>query len=155
MTAGEGIVLAAGEGRSVSHRPGHQAVFKAVGEDTGGAYTLCEYTAAPSAGPPPHVHHNDDEAFYLLEGELTVRVGERQATVTAGSFVFLPRGILHTFTNSGSTPARFLVIASPAGFDKYLDDMAAASAAGSGPPDPATAAAIAGKHGMEFVTPAP
>ena len=151
MTAGDGIVLQPGEGRMVSHRPGHNIIFKAAGDDTRGAYTLCEYTAAPSAGPPPHIHHNDDEAFYLLEGELTVRVGGREALATAGSFVFLPRGVVHTFKNTGSGPARFLVIASPSGFERYLDDMAAAFLAAGAPPDPATSAEIASKHGMEFV----
>ena len=155
MTASDGIVLRPGQGRTVSHRPGHQAIFKAVGDDTRGAYTLCEYTAAPSAGPPPHIHHDDDEAFYLLEGELTVRVGDREDVVSARSFVFLPRGIVHTFENTGSAPARFLVIASPSGFEHYLDDMAAAYAAAGAPPDPVRSAEIARKHGMEFVQPPP
>src|SRR3712207_2731996 len=75
--------------------------FKATGEDTGGAYLLTDSVVPPQGGPPPHVHNREDEAFWVLEGELEVSVGESGFRAGAGSFVHLPRGVPHSFRNSG------------------------------------------------------
>ena len=91
--------------------------FKAAGADTGGAYALTESLVPPHGGPPPHVHHREDEAFWVLEGELAVVVGERHFTAGAGSFVHLPKGILHAYQNVGPGPARFLTLMVPAGLE--------------------------------------
>lgn len=76
--------------------------FKATGEDTGGAYSLTDSMVPPQGGPPPHVHHREDEAFWVLEGELEVYVGEHTFKAEAGSFVHLPKGVLHSYQNAGS-----------------------------------------------------
>ena len=89
-TLDSGIVLHPGEGNSIS-AIGIPLTFKAVGRDTGGAYSLLEFNIA-GEGPPPHVHKNEDEAWYVLEGELTVRLGERTVKAAAGSFISAPRG---------------------------------------------------------------
>ena len=62
---------------------------------------------------PPHVHYQDDEAWYVLEGVLHVRAGERIIEVRAGSGAFVPRGTLHTYWNPGAEPARYLLIMTP------------------------------------------
>ena len=89
--------------------------FKASGEDTGEAYALTDSTVPPQGGPPPHIHHREDEAFWVLEGELEVSVGENTFRAGAGSFVHLPKVLLHSYQNVGTGPARFLTLMVPAG----------------------------------------
>ena len=85
------------------------------GRHTGGNFALIEIRVLPGGGPPPHLHRNEDETFYILEGELQLWVDGRTLNAAAGACVFAPRGIPHRFTNATQTPTRFLVIASPAG----------------------------------------
>ena len=85
-----GIVLGAGEGKTISVL-GNSYTYKAAKEETGGAYALIEGTVVGD-GPPPHIHTTEEEAFYVLEGELNVLVGQRTVTATAGAFVLVPRG---------------------------------------------------------------
>jgi mannose-6-phosphate isomerase-like protein (cupin superfamily) len=102
--------------------PGHPYAVKASTDDTGGAYALAEATIT-GEGPPQHIHRAGEEAFYVLEGQVDVLVGDQTVHGTAGSFVLIPRGIVHTFWNAGSTPARLLVIISPPGVEKYLAEI--------------------------------
>lgn len=116
MSVAELIVLGPGEGKTISVL-GDRITYKAVGRDTGGRYGLVEgrlrrELLAP--GPPPHVHESEEEAFYVVEGELKVQIGERTLQAHAGTFA-LPRGTVHTFSNPAPRPARALVIVSPAG----------------------------------------
>jgi mannose-6-phosphate isomerase-like protein (cupin superfamily) len=153
MSIAEIIVLGPGEGKTVSVL-GDQYTFKAVGRETGGAYGLVEITApAASSGPPPHIHEGEDEAFYVLEGELKVRIGERTMQAISGSFAFVPRGTIHTFSNPGSKPAKALVIVSPAGFEKAFEEMAEVAPRGDQPPDMEKLLAIAKKYGLKIVAP--
>jgi mannose-6-phosphate isomerase-like protein (cupin superfamily) len=71
----------------------------------------------PDTGPPPHLHHAEDETFVPLEGELTFRVGDQEHASTAGTTVFVPRGTRHSFTNVGRGVARMLFMYSPAGME--------------------------------------
>ena len=148
------IVLQPGEGKTVSVL-GDRYTYKAVGEQTGGAYGVVETTvAAPSAGPPPHIHHGEDEAVYVLEGEVTFLLGERTFTASAGAFAFVPRGTVHTFSNQGTREARLLVIISPPGFERAFEEMSAVAPRADQPPDMERLAAIAQKHKLEIVPPA-
>ena len=91
-------------------------VVKVRDEDTGGGYSIHDNTIpSGSPGPRPHIHRYHDEAFYVLEGELTMRVGPRRITAPAGSFVVVPRGAVHQPSNPGTEPTRVLIIFSPAG----------------------------------------
>jgi quercetin dioxygenase-like cupin family protein len=147
MSFGDGaIVLDAGQGRTISVL-GESYTFKAAGEDTGGAYALIESTVAGD-GPPPHVHATEEEAFYVLEGALTVLVGDRTITATAGAFVLVPRGTVHTFSKAGAAPAKVLVLVSPAGFEKFFEEIA-------GPPDLKKVLALAPKYNLRIVGPPP
>lgn len=127
-------------------------------EDTGGAYALFETTATPGLpGPPPHIHHNEDEAFYVLEGEVELTVDGGTSTVGAGSFVNIPKGMLHTFRNAGTTPARFLAIVAPAGFERFFEEVGEPvtdpSSPPEGPPDVEKVLAAAPKYGLEIPPP--
>jgi quercetin dioxygenase-like cupin family protein len=131
--------------------PGSLGV-KVKGNDTLGAYSFTEGIAQPGSGPVPHRHSREDESFFVLDGELEFRVGERVIVAAPGSFVFAPRGIPHTFKNVGTTPARFLVIVSPAGLEKFFDER---TALGKEVPttDPSYAArykALTEKYGLEY-----
>ena len=148
------IVLRPGEGKTVSVL-GDRYTYKAVGDQTGGAYGLVETTvSAPSDGPPPHVHHGEDEAIYVLEGEVTILLGEKTMTATAGTFAFVPRGTVHTFSNRSTREARLLVIISPPGFERAFEQMSEVAPSADQPPDMARLAAIAEKHKLEIVPPA-
>src|SRR3954454_547805 len=94
-----------GEGRSV-WVVGDLYTIKASGEETGGAFALIEALVPPGGGPPPHLHHREDEAFYVLEGELRFHVAGRDLAVGAGAWITLARGGLHHFQNVGDRPAR-------------------------------------------------
>ena len=86
---------------------------KATRETTAGGVTVLDHLARRGAGSPLHVHRREDEWFYVIEGELTFSVGGKVIAAPAGSFVFGPRGIPHTFIVS-SDKARFLLVTEPA-----------------------------------------
>lgn len=101
-------------------------VFKALGGDTGSDWSLMEYTAPPRfAGPPPHFHQQMSEAFYILDGVITLMLGEQVVEAQPGTFVLIPPGTIHTFSNAEDTPARILGFVSPAGYEHYFEDLAA------------------------------
>jgi mannose-6-phosphate isomerase-like protein (cupin superfamily) len=97
---------------------GGLAVIKATGKETGGHYTLVE-VLEPEGEAPLHVHHREDEGFWVLEGELTFQIGDKTIEAGPGSFVFGPKDVPHNFTvHSGS--ARLLFLLSPAGFEEFI-----------------------------------
>lgn len=101
---------------------GDSVTCKAVYEDPLGAYSLFEVTVAPQAGLPPLTHLWEEGAYYILSGRLLIQEGDRAYTATAGSFVNIPKGILHTFKNLGVSPARLLAIITPAWYGKFFED---------------------------------
>lgn len=110
--------------------------FVATGDDTGGAYALTESEIAPGGGPPPHVHHREDEGFWILEGELEVQVGEERHRAAAGSYVHLPRGVLHSFRCVGDRSARFLTLLVPAGLERFFEEVGIPTTDANAPPEP-------------------
>jgi mannose-6-phosphate isomerase-like protein (cupin superfamily) len=102
------------DGRAILGPTGQPMVVKISGTASGGAYSLIEYQHAPGgAGPPPHVHHEHEEAFYVLDGELTLAVGAATITLCTGQSAVVPRGILHQPSNTSGKPVRFLFLNSP------------------------------------------
>lgn len=95
------------------------ATIKATGKETGGHYTLVEMLEPEGEEAPLHVHHNEDEAFWVLEGHLIFEVGGETIKASPGSFLFGPRDIPHRYTVD-SGPARLLFILSPAGFEEFI-----------------------------------
>ena len=96
---------------------------EAVGAETGGRLSAHEFATPPrTAGPPLHLHRGWDEAFYVLEGEMTFLVDGRTFAAPAGSFVFVPRGVLHTFWNESAAPARPLTVFTPAGIEDSFEE---------------------------------
>ena len=132
---------------------------KALGEDTGGAFAFVEATTPPGAGPPPHVHRNEDETFWVLEGELEFMVADGTVSAPAGSFVYAPRGIPHTYRNVGTTPSRYVVMIQPAGLEKFFEEVSEPAEDPSAPPPVhgqeviEKIMAAAPKYGMEILPP--
>jgi quercetin dioxygenase-like cupin family protein len=141
---------------------GDAVTFKAVGAETGGAYTLFEGTNAPGHEMPPHVHAFEEEAFFVLEGTYTFTLGEETSELGPGSFAFGPRGVPHGFRNSGPTPGRILTLVTPGGLveqffaeiGRPLDGTDARDPLVSEEPSPLDLArmiAVAEKYGIEFL----
>ena len=103
--------------------PGELMTFLVTGEETSGAFFLAEISVLPGGGTPPHIHYREDEAFRMLEGTLTIQVGLDTITASAGDFVFLPRGIAHSFKNTGHGYAKALVITTPAGLEGFFAEV--------------------------------
>jgi mannose-6-phosphate isomerase-like protein (cupin superfamily) len=132
--------------------------FKASGKDTGGAYSLTDSVVPPGGGPPPHVHHREDEAFWVLEGELEVTVGEATFGAGAGSFVHLPKSVPHAYRNVGVGPARFLTLIVPAGLEGFFEEVGKPGSDLSSPPpfgeeDIEKLLTVAPKYGVEVLPP--
>ena len=96
----------------------------------GGAYSALEWASEPGIpGTPLHIHRTTDEAFYVLEGTFGFQAGERTFEGTAGTFVFVPKGLEHAFWNGGTTEAKLLSPVSPPGFEGYFGELAEGLAA--------------------------
>ena len=105
-------------------------VLHAVSEDTAGTLFLSETQVASGyPGPPLHVHEQIHDCFYILDGTLTFRVGEEEIEAGPGTFVCVPPGTPHTFSNRSESAVRFLNFNTPGGFERYMRDLAAAGAA--------------------------
>lgn len=111
----------AGAGKAY-RSPVDEVTFLMTGEQTGGAFFMAQAWVPPGAGNPPHIHHREEETFYLQEGTLTVQVGGKTMTASPGDVVCLPRGVAHSFQNTGNVDAKFLVVASPAGLEKFFEE---------------------------------
>ena len=136
---------------------GELLTFKIGGQDADGAFVLAEEVTPPQGGPPPHLHTREDETFYVLEGELEFMVGERTLSARAGSVVYAPRGVLHGFRNVGTGHSRMALIVTPAGLEKFFEEVGEPvtdpSSPPEGPPDIERLVAVARKYGMEIPPP--
>jgi quercetin dioxygenase-like cupin family protein len=117
--------------------------------DTDGRYTVFEQTTPAGWGPPRHVHANEDEIVYVLEGTYEISLGDQRRTVSAGGCAILPRGIPHGFQNVGDTPGRFMCVVSPGGLEEYFLDLARCSL----PPSPAQLVGMARPYGLTLLPP--
>ena len=114
-----GVNIAKGQGRSYWLLTDLHT-FKVTGEDTNGAFVVAELTARPELGPPPHIHRLADETFYVLEGTFDFSLDGRAFSAGPGSFVYLPKGVMHTHQAGGGAPARALVMQAPAGVEHFI-----------------------------------
>lgn len=145
------FVLGPGEGRSID-LGGFTMSVKASGESTGGAFSLLEAEEPAGFGPPMHIHQDAAEAFYVLQGEYLISLGGREWSCPAGSFVYIPAGVLHGF-KVGPSASRKLNVYTPAAMVGYFDEVGAAARAGQVDPD--LLSAIAVRHSMQVVGPVP
>jgi mannose-6-phosphate isomerase-like protein (cupin superfamily) len=133
-------------GRADFPRLGTRYILR--GEDTGGQFALIEHQIPPRAlAAPTHAHQHEDEYSYVLSGRVGVEIGDEVAEAGPGELVAKPRGIPHAFWNPGDEPARLLELISPAGFERYFEELAP-HLSGSGPPDLEALAAIQQRYGL-------
>lgn len=107
------FALAPGEGMSVENPTGGVTTFKVISDQSGGGVTVIEGVSAPGEGPPLHVHREQDEFIYTLDGTFRVRLGHDLIEAHPGSFVFIPRNTPHTWQNVGEGPSRFVATLIP------------------------------------------
>jgi quercetin dioxygenase-like cupin family protein len=121
------------------------AVFKAEGSDPDGLFSLTEVVLGPGfPGPVPHRHRGTVDSFYVLEGTLSLQLGDEQAEALPGDFALVPPETVHAFANPGPESVRMVNLMAPGGFEQYLKDVAAAASAG--PPDPKLMAELASRY---------
>ena len=133
---------------------GMLAQVKASAAATGGQYTLVEITAPPGLRAPRHVHYTEDEGFYVLEGSVTVEVGDETIELAAGQYALGPRDIPHRFT-VGPVGARMLWVLTPGGFEELVEEASVPAETPTVPPQsvvpPADVADIVRRHGNEVL----
>lgn len=140
---------------------GDLVTFKAVGAQTGGAYSLFETLTAPQLGTPPHLQLYEDESFYVLEGTYGFQIGDEQVVIGPGGYAFVPRGTPHAYRNIGEAPGRMLIMETPGGIHEQFfmeaGDLVADPAGAqdsAGPPNLGKIMAAAAKYGIELLLPA-
>jgi mannose-6-phosphate isomerase-like protein (cupin superfamily) len=147
------IVRGPGDGRVI---PGPEGLtVKAAGDETGGSIGVLEATSPPGFGPPRHVHHANDELFYVLEGTFAFALGDEIVQAGPGSLVFVPRGTVHAPRVVGPGPGRVLLAFVPGGAERAFDEFAALAAEGGGhlDPDDPRVQAINERYDSTFVGP--
>jgi quercetin dioxygenase-like cupin family protein len=143
------VILGPGEGELLPVG-GSSALLKATGESTSGTLFVSESTIEPGfPGPPPHVHRRLHDMFYVLEGTLTFHLASGTQEAPPGTFVCVPPGTVHTFSNPSAAPVRFLNLNTPAGFEEYMRDLATAFSSGRSP-TAEEIGAIASRHDVEL-----
>jgi mannose-6-phosphate isomerase-like protein (cupin superfamily) len=133
------------------------AVIHARGDGTGGSYGVVELTGAPGDTPPLHVHHHDDEGFYVLDGALRLHIGRGTIDLGPGQFARAPSGTPHVYFVVSETPARWLTI-SNGGFERFVEEVSIPARTDTIPDDPHVPSAnelreIALRHGIELLGP--
>jgi len=122
--------------------------FMVNGSESGGGFSLVEHPLPPRAlAAPLHRHSREDEYSYILEGRVGALLGDEVVIGSPGDLIFKPRNQWHSFWNAGDEPARLLEIISPAGFEKYFDELV--DMGGSRKADPQSIAALAKRYGLE------
>jgi len=155
-TSADASFVEPGEGQAIWFLR-NRMVVKATAATTGGSFGLVESLIAPGFSPPLHVHHREDESFYVLEGDVTMQCGEQRFRASAGAFVFLPRGVPHTFVVEGDRPARMLTLLTPGGGEGvFIDGGRTPEHDGlppAAPPNVAALKEVSARYGAEIVGP--
>jgi quercetin dioxygenase-like cupin family protein len=137
--------------RATDVLPGPAGMMRAGGDQTAGRYDFMVSTIPYLAGPPLHVHDEQDDAFLVLDGVLTIQVGDDLVDLHPGDFASVPPGVAHTFSNirADQAPVRAVNLMTPGGFDAYFRDMMSLA----GQPDQETMNEIGRRHGITWVGP--
>ena len=156
MASDRPYILGPGEGPAYWSLGG-RFVTKLGAPSGEGRVTLVEALATRAAEPPVHIHHREDESWYVLDGQLTFHVGGQVLVAPTGSFVFAPRGIAHAFTVE-IEPTRVLVLAAPAGFERFMAEAGTEAIGDEPPPElrmlgPEILGPIGERYGIEIVGP--
>jgi mannose-6-phosphate isomerase-like protein (cupin superfamily) len=147
----EALMVERGEGQPV-HVIGEDVTIKISSRDTGGAFAVFEGRTKPLGGPPLHLHRDQDEWWYIVEGEYRFVVDGQEIYAGAGATVFAPRGSRHTFQNVGTAPGRTVTTVIPGGLDLFFEELEAIAPRGT-VPDRAKMLPIFEKYHLELLGP--
>jgi mannose-6-phosphate isomerase-like protein (cupin superfamily) len=143
------VVVPAGAGRAVRGAAGAATVMKVDGLETSDLLSAFEQVAPAGSGPPLHIHHDCAETLYVLTGEFRFEIGSELATAPASTFIFIPKGVPHTYTNVGTADGRILFWFNPAArMAGYFEELAQFR---SERPTDQKLDDIASRHGVEIV----
>jgi len=154
------VALEPGEGEQLWFL-GTLLTVKVGGRQSGGSVCVVVQDCPQGFGAPLHVHSREDEWFYVLEGEMTFYVADEVIAARAGSFVYGPSGLPHTFSVDSPGGARFLLVAEPAGFEDFVAELGEPATAPMRPPasvelpSPERLVAVAAEYGIEILGPPP
>lgn len=138
---------------------GDRYTYLVTGVETNGAFAMFEAYVPSGNGSPPHVHHREDEMFYVIEGEFEFTVAGESKRLGAGDFLLGQRGVPHNFKNIGSSPGKMLITVTPAGFEGFFAEIGIELGSKEEMPIPPTPADIeklieaAPKYGVEIIAP--
>lgn len=147
-----------GQGRRIAV-VGDDYRILATGEETGGAYAMIDAKVPPGSGPPPHIHQREEEAFYVLQGEMTFYLDDDQIIAGPGCFLNMPIGSRHCFKNESEQPARMLITIAPAGLEQMFLEVGQVLSSPEDEPQPPTAEEIerlleaAPRYGVQIMPP--
>lgn len=133
MTEPTGYAYHSGEGDRLTMLGTEQVIL--AGKSTGASFTVLAADWPAGGGAPPHIHDDEDEAFYVLHGRLRVKCGDSEWVLEQGGFAYLPRGVIHQPTVEGEAAARVLILTSRPGLEEFFAAVSAEAAASGGPPD--------------------
>lgn len=142
----EAKIILTGDGQNLNVLGDNQFI-KLTGNDTGGAYALVEQINAVGTGIPLHIHNNEEETFFIIEGRYEFKIKGESVMAPAGTTVHLPRGVAHEFKVIEGSPARALIWLCPAGSEKMFQELSALPA----PPDMAQMLSTCAKYGVIFL----
>jgi quercetin dioxygenase-like cupin family protein len=143
--------LNVGEAEPITMLDTQQLVL--AGASTGASFTLLSADMPPGSAPPPHIHDDEDEAFYVLAGSLRVRCADEEWVLGPGGFAFLPRGVIHQPSVEGDDPAQVLIITSRPGLDVFFKEVAQELSAAGRPPDLHLLDRLGLSHGLRHFPP--
>ncbi|MEI9959843.1 MAG: cupin domain-containing protein [Limisphaerales bacterium] len=126
-------------------------IIRIYGRDTGGVLAVVESHDTPGGGPPPHIHHREDETFQILEGEYEFTVAGKSFIAKPGATIFAPRGVPHTYRCLDKTPGKFVVVLTPGGFEEFFEEIGAMTPQQQ--QDIPRVMEIGKKYGLEFLPP--
>jgi len=157
MTAiGTGYHLAVDDGEAFDFLS-TLCLVKAAGGSTGSALGVVEMRLPAGFSPPPHIHHHEDEAFYLISGQIEAQLGDQRVHAEEGAFLWLPRDVQHGFVVSADGPCTMLTITTPAGFDGFVAEVGTPTTSLEMPaprePDIPRLIEISTRYGIEYPPP--
>lgn len=126
-------------------------LIRVHGRDTNGTLSVVESHDVPGGGPPPHIHHREDETFQILAGEYEFMVGGQTIVAKPGTTLFAPRGVAHTYRYIGQTPGRLMCVITPSGFEGFFEEVSALNL--QLPQDIPRVMELAEKFGLEILPP--
>jgi len=144
------IQVSKGSGKAVNIL-GIPMLIRLHGRATNGIVSAVESHDVPGGGPPPHIHHREDETFQILEGDYEFTVGGKTILAKPGTTLFAPRGVAHTYRYLGLTPGKLMCIITPSGFEGFFEEIGAMTPQQQ--QDIPRVMEIAKKFGLEFLPP--